>query len=253
MRGSLADSTKGNAQPGIIPAGAGLTALAETMSFVFRDHPRGCGAHTRTSARHSTQWGSSPRVRGSRSSPASCALTLGIIPAGAGLTRRGEPCCGSLWDHPRGCGAHERTVIRNQVEEGSSPRVRGSLQRGSESSAVRGIIPAGAGLTTLPETPAGASRDHPRGCGAHPEGYYFQWIITGSSPRVRGSHLEVTVNQRFLGIIPAGAGLTQNRCTCIGCPWDHPRGCGAHWSNPNDIVLDPGSSPRVRGSPSQRL
>ena len=73
-------------------------------------------------------------------------------------------------------------------------------------------------------------------------------MLLGSSPRVRGSQVSLPFRLLFLGIIPAGAGLTgsiPNRCTAT---WDHPRGCGAHSSYRTRFVPRRGSSPRVRGS-----
>ena len=76
------------------------------------------------------------------------------------------------------------------------------------------------------------------------------WMIdSGSSPRVRGSHIQVTYGFKPGGIIPAGAGLTflpRN----IASPFrDHPRGCGAHKALKYGDHFFKGSSPRVRGSP----
>ena len=52
------------------------------------------------------------------------------------------------------------------------------------------------------------------------------------------------------GIIPAHAGLTK----VVQCPypafWDHPRACGAHAFSASITVAAWGSSPRMRGSPS---
>ena len=86
VRGSLDVDRIDRRLRGIIPAGAGLTALAETMSFVFRDHPRGCGAHVTKPDKNKDLWGSSPRVRGSLNLFCCLCIIWGIIPAGAGLT-----------------------------------------------------------------------------------------------------------------------------------------------------------------------
>ena len=72
-----------------------------------------------------------------------------------------------------------------------------------------------------------------------------QW---GSSPRVRGSLDDCVEERDVTGIIPAGAGLTAD-CPFDGdADWDHPRGCGAHLDLTLSDYVEPGSSPRVRGS-----
>ena len=233
---------------GIIPAGAGLTHRQERTGRLRRDHPRGCGAHREYTLVFTIRAGSSPRVRGSRGSRRRARRRLGIIPAGAGLTRFRPDRSRSCRDHPRGCGAHVMHHSQKAACMGSSPRVRGSLLPRRFAAASTGIIPAGAGLTTPSKVNPLAFRDHPRGCGAHRLIHDYFSSSEGSSPRVRGSQVG---RQRFdlrTGIIPAGAGLTRQSGLQLRTRRDHPRGCGAH-----DFFIDAtrditGSSPRVRGS-----
>ena len=86
--------------------------------------------------------------------------------------------------------------------------MRGALISSSRKLAKSGIIPADAGSTgnvgsvTMPE------EDHPRGCGEHkfsPIDTAFRW---GSSPRMRGAHIDNSVWPQIVGIIPADAGST---------------------------------------------
>ena len=93
--------------------------------------------------------GSSPRVRGSRPDAQFSRCSAGIIPAGAGLTQTTISGIKSRWDHPRGCGAHLLDAAEPDKVMGSSPRVRGSHALHDVSDIVLGIIPAGAGLTSL--------------------------------------------------------------------------------------------------------
>ena len=132
---------------GIIPAGAGLTWTAIRGAACAKDHPRGCGAHSSPIGCTILFMGSSPRVRGSRPDDAAAHDEFRIIPAGAGLTLLSQPPCRRLWDHPRGCGAHNGQPQRRQQLLGSSPRVRGSHPFISVLASLEGIIPAGAGLT----------------------------------------------------------------------------------------------------------
>ena len=50
----------------------------------------------------------------------------------------------------------------------------------------------------------------------------------GSSPRMRGSLKESNDGISNTGIIPADAGLTDDRLYMYPSGGDHPRGCGAH-------------------------
>ena len=92
-------------------------------------------------------------------------------------------------------------------------------------------------------------RDHPRGCGAHTARAFIDYLITGSSPRVRGSHHGDHKKKNGYGIIPAGAGLTFSAPRSSRISRDHPRGCGAHSPGRMANRSALGSSPRVRGSP----
>ena len=76
-------------------------------------------------------------------------------------------------------------------------------------------------------------------------------MYQGSSPRVRGTHRGRERRLWTAGIIPACAGNT-SPAGAPSCPSrDHPRVCGEHryWSALLSGV--PGSSPRVRGTPSR--
>ena len=175
-------------------------------------------------------------------------LGIGIIPAGAGLTLHRDESLYHAKDHPRGCGAHESRLRKRSSRQGSSPRVRGSLPCSVSLPGLPGIIPAGAGLTHGIIKAFVASRDHPRGCGAHPDGSSSSRRAAGSSPRVRGSLILRYLRTSSSGIIPAGAGLTVPFVTTVTHKGDHPRGCGAHQLLAARPTRLGGSSPRVRGS-----
>ena len=131
---------------------------------------------------------------------------------------------------------------------GSSPRVRGSQGCVDVMEGFTGIIPAGAGLTSVRSNFQKSPWDHPRGCGAHPPSGCTIRAILGSSPRVRGSHLRGIARVPCRGIIPAGAGLTLHIAMMVKIHGDHPRGCGAHVLMMIFLCAVMGSSPRVRGS-----
>ena len=187
MRGSRRHCYFESTNSGIIPAGAGLTSSVLHFPAKRRDHPRGCGAHPSRIDMGEDILGSSPRVRGSPRATRRIYRYRGIIPAGAGLTLSFFMTLKGSGDHPRGCGAHYRSVKVSLLQSGSSPRVRGSLFTAAVIVNSKGIIPAGAGLTNMRHWFSCWKRDHPRGCGAHGAKRYRVGRMKGSSPRVRGS------------------------------------------------------------------
>ena len=211
VRGSRWCCSRRDMFTGIIPAGAGLTALDRKAGFAHGDHPRGCGAHVIVTLPFSAVMGSSPRVRGSRIPSSGPASHVGIIPAGAGLTEHDASSHSRAADHPRGCGAHLDAFFDGPHGAGSSPRVRGSPHGTQVESLYPGIIPAGAGLTFSRSVSRYRYWDHPRGCGAHPNFFMRFLSLKGSSPRVRGSPSTTGGCINSPGIIPAGAGLTTYR------------------------------------------
>ena len=147
MRGSLDMQNIAKMVRGIIPAHAGLTFEHFIIGGYLRDHPRACGAHSKTLIKTIGAMGSSPRMRGSRLVLFFLAVPVGIIPAHAGLTRHGSGHRLAGWDHPRACGAHPAHILRYQRQQGSSPRMRGSRMALNAAETAFGIIPAHAGLT----------------------------------------------------------------------------------------------------------
>ena len=107
-------------------------------------------------------------MRGSRELQVDALQLGGIIPAHAGLTVGIYLGNGMVRDHPRACGAHPFLDDYENSEQGSSPRMRGSLFNKYKDNAPMGIIPAHAGLTvSFLAQPCEEA---------------------GSSPRMRGSH-----------------------------------------------------------------
>ena len=188
-------------------------------------------------------------MRGSQLAHLHELLTIGIIPAHAGLTQCSIQRRPSGRDHPRACGAHFSLLQVTVILQGSSPRMRGSHgdERFKDSS--YGIIPAHAGLTLKYYWNASAFWDHPRACGAHQKAFRPAGRSGGSSPRMRGSRCSQCPIRTKYGIIPAHAGLTRGQPRRSFCRRDHPRACGAHFPKFSNRIFEQGSSPRMRGSP----
>ena len=167
MRGSQGLTQADLADKGIIPAHAGLTEGRHVRVTGSGDHPRACGAHCMAYGNPLNYQGSSPRMRGSRSSKRSFPSPPGIIPAHAGLTKEKSEKVLDRGDHPRACGAHHGLATVVAIVQGSSPRMRGSRGGRRRTRRGLGIIPAHAGLTVADDVFDKSHRDHPRACGAH--------------------------------------------------------------------------------------
>ena len=175
----------------IIPADAGSTVLDKAFVAVGQDHPRGCGEHRLMSEFDPYSSGSSPRMRGAPTEPRASDVSVRIIPADAGSTSHGYMTRYGTGDHPRGCGEHVSRVGFERHVVGSSPRMRGAPGQRRAGRVRRGIIPADAGSTCWPSPHQQEARDHPRGCGEHGCVSYDMVSYRGSSPRMRGAHLEI--------------------------------------------------------------
>ena len=189
-----------------------------------------CGEHRNVTTRPTTTRGSSPRVRGTRASPSSVRLYLGIIPACAGNTVSRSRFVSLYRDHPRVCGEHRFCHARRIRASGSSPRVRGTHHVGNDAHGGVGIIPACAGNTVHLTRLRAVLRDHPRVCGEHRYGIGFDTVPLGSSPRVRGTPKKMLRLMGQPGIIPACAGNTRTPPQTLANSRDHPRVCGEHYS-----------------------
>ena len=208
MRGTLVNAYRLEHGGRIIPAYAGNTACRLVPERRHWDHPRVCGEHLFRACRATYVQGSSPRMRGTRRPASVSTLHRGIIPAYAGNTFCDLSSRPPTRDHPRVCGEHVIIVLAQNVEQGSSPRMRGTLQRRPKRNKPAGIIPAYAGNTFEVEDCGGTTRDHPRVCGEHSVHDIGYWSRRGSSPRMRGTHVLTVFAYVLTGIIPAYAGNT---------------------------------------------
>ena len=187
-----------------------------------------CGEHDVEAGQFKGYVGSSPHVRGA-------------------LIRFSTKNIGRR-DHPRMCGEHPKTAEISLVVSGSSPHVRGARHFGVCGKPRVGIIPACAGSTCRASSPRRCARDHPRMCGEHRAIHDHLSVNEGSSPHVRGAHLQQHRTVVDRGIIPACAGSTCPLSDCIAPQGDHPRMCGEHMSCRLYCQRRWGSSPHVRGA-----
>ncbi len=151
-----------------------------------------------------------------------------FIPAPAGNARSGLV----PWDwravHPRACGERLRRAAWVFTADGSSPRLRGTLELHCLGCLTDRFIPAPAGNARTPLPRMSHRPVHPRACGERRLDTSDQIRHGGSSPRLRGTHARTEARRRGRRFIPAPAG----NASCV-----RP---GA-WSVT-------GSSPRLRGT-----
>ncbi len=215
----------------LIPAYAGNTRRGRWCLRLCWAHPRVCGEHFQYGQAPMRQTGSSPRMRGTHTEVVWQPDDAGLIPAYAGNTPGTRPAGTCTTAHPRVCGEHSSMICRSQSATGSSPRMRGTPDRGGRVGGVRRLIPAYAGNTHGHPLRVGRCQAHPRVCGEH-----RSWSTTvpspvGSSPRMRGTLLARLRDILARRLIPAYAGNTGLGGHWLSGGGAHPRVCGEHWTS----------------------
>ena len=132
---------------GLIPTYAGNTHIEASTGTHRRAHPHVCGEHGIGGAGGGAPRGSSPRMRGTLVATGSNNPAIGLIPTYAGNTGRGGARALARWAHPHVCGEHPLQAAMPMVAPGSSPRMRGTLQRTPYGTHQLGLIPTYAGNT----------------------------------------------------------------------------------------------------------
>ena len=156
------------------------------------------------------------------------------------------------WDlqpvHPRACGEHIETASPFLAENGSSPRLRGTLQFAIAEHNESRFIPAPAGNIVWRRGCPSQSTVHPRACGEHFMAGGFNITGRGSSPRLRGTSDPCDAAARPRRFIPAPAGNIVESVPPGALEAVHPRACGEHRRRYKHCRRPIGSSPRLRGT-----
>ena len=193
--------------------------------------------------------GPSPRVRGSRGGDITSYEALRSIPACAGEPRRPVRCRSRYRVHPRVCGGARMPERDDGGPAGPSPRVRGSRHVDEALSRAVGSIPACAGEPCSTSASSRRTKVHPRVCGGAISIPPSVRIISGPSPRVRGSPEPRRSSGGARRSIPACAGEPARTMIPAFSTGVHPRVCGGAGSGCPVPRHGHGPSPRVRGSP----
>ena len=110
---------------GLIPARAGKTRTCRRAGRGAWAHPRACGENRNGPGEAHPGGGSSPRVRGKRTSSNVLIPCSRLIPARAGKTLAHRRRLTRTTAHPRACGENSGRFFHRHPLTGSSPRVRG--------------------------------------------------------------------------------------------------------------------------------
>ena len=196
--------------------------------------------------------GSSPRTRGT-DGPRSPGGSAGrFIPAHAGNRWQGSTVGRHVSVHPRARGEQEGNEVRGTIQDGSSPRTRGTAPRQAPPRPACRFIPAHAGNSALPHRHRSTSTVHPRARGEQQPDRLEARQWAGSSPRTRGTDRCRCAHGRARRFIPAHAGNSCPPAARGACLTVHPRARGEQvWSGCGHSS-PPGSSPRTRGTGRRR-
>ena len=260
--------------PRFIPACAGNSRTTRRCPGTVPVHPRVCGELRGGTGAQATDYGSSPRVRGTHEPAGEHGYRRRFIPACAGNSPSWPPAPAPGSVHPRVCGELIPLFIGPRHTTGSSPRVRGTRrQEGGEAPALQvhprvcgellkltfciertfRFIPACAGNSRQPYSPTSVSPVHPRVCGELPISRIGNSTPSGSSPRVRGTRRRTPRPRETERFIPACAGNSPDQGVRYRDSAVHPRVCGELVTVGTDASDQDGSSPRVRGTRKSHL
>ena len=175
--------------------------------------------------------GSSPRGRGTRSR------------GPRGLHRRGP-----VPVHPRVGGERYEVDRPGGAGIGSSPRGRGTHKSNPQIGRTPRFIPAWAGNAAADGSAAASCSVHPRVGGERARVRISVLMVSGSSPRGRGTHFQAMIRARSFRFIPAWAGNAPTPFRGARSVPVHPRVGGERRSPTMSIGNTIGSSPRGRGT-----
>ncbi len=150
--------------------------------------------------------------------------------------------------HPHACGEHTMYPVDTTGGAGSSPRMWGTPQQIESEPAWWRFIPTHVG-NTRPRLPGLCPLAvHPHACGEH---YGVAGVTAdnfGSSPRMWGTRELEFDGVAYTRFIPTHVGNTPAKQAARRGETVHPHACGEHTVSRENVVLRPGSSPRMWGT-----
>ena len=170
-----------------IPTPVGNTIHIDNKTRDKSVHPHACGEHLRSASSLSFNSGSSPRLWGTHTDFASGIRTERFIPTPVGNTSNTGPVIQVRSVHPHACGEHVSATPVITVQNGSSPRLWGTLSPVLSNSIYLRFIPTPVGNTPLLFSRNKHMAVHPHACGEHIVSALYFKSSAGSSPRLWGT------------------------------------------------------------------
>ena len=226
MRGSHADRVAIGHPSRPIPAHAGEPAEVHVYRRAAGAYPRACGGADTPVRCASSDWGLSPRMRGSLSEEPGNEIRTRPIPAHAGEPGTDQRGAGRHRAYPRACGGARAACSMRTIRYGLSPRMRGSRAALPRPDVRIRPIPAHAGEPARTARPISCLGAYPRACGGAPRAQGRQLPCQGLSPRMRGSPLPSPELLGDRGPIPAHAGEPRDFVAGHLAQTAYPRACG---------------------------
>ena len=171
-----------------------------------------------------------------------------FIPAHAGNAGRARSPSARPPVHPRACGERMGKILTPLQACGSSPRMRGTRGLVDQVERCDRFIPAHAGNAYGCSLSPVTRSVHPRACGERFRHAAHHPLLSGSSPRMRGTHDFLTIHRPDNRFIPAHAGNASCLCLHEALCAVHPRACGEREWAAAARQSTSGSSPRMRGT-----
>ena len=211
-----------------IPTRVGNTRRRTFSVGGYSVHPHACGEYRVAPRQHGYKLGSSPRVWGIRVGRATNARALRFIPTRVGNTK---PCTRKMKKpavHPHACGEYWLPSSTIRAIYGSSPRVWGIHHPEARVAHYRRFIPTRVGNTEIPDRCISLIAVHPHACGEYDLTVLTPVAVPGSSPRVWGILVVVSLKFVFLRFIPTRVGNTTHRAGRTRRISVHPHACGEY-------------------------
>ncbi len=209
-----------------IPACVGNRTCCDFIRVGVPVHPRVCGEQKVEGGSAGLVNGSSPRVWGTEGHPKGKVAPVRFIPACVGNRTPPTSVPSLPAVHPRVCGEQEEREGKKQVGGGSSPRVWGTVFPSKSPQCDHRFIPACVGNSHRRHRNAADVAVHPRVCGEQAVVFPTWQSVIGSSPRVWGTALLLSMCRLLNRFIPACVGNSQRHNIAKPPQPVHPRVCG---------------------------
>ncbi len=231
-----------------IPTHVGNTVSQFHLIAARAVHPHACGEHLTIPANSVPRSGSSPRMWGTQVLQRHQSALRRFIPTHVGNTslQTDSHCYPAV--HPHACGEHRTEEITQRVEDGSSPRMWGTLRIDLLRIELRRFIPTHVGNTSVGIEHCDIWAVHPHACGEHLKAVAWVDKVDGSSPRMWGTLEGVGSENEAIRFIPTHVGNTVVADMQGFAGSVHPHACGEHDGAVGDEYRQQGSSPRMWGT-----